>query len=418
MTQTTSVKPTFDALGVAPKLLAILQSRKFTVPTPIQQQCIPDALEGKDIVGIAQTGTGKTLAFGLPLLQRLASRNDQALILVPTRELAIQAEEMIRNIGGPLGIKAAVVIGGAPAYRQIRELRNRPHIIIATPGRLLDHLDRKVFNLSNIKTVVLDEADRMFDIGFLPDIEKILSMTPKKRQILLFSATMPPAIAKIATRFMEMPIRIEIAPAGTAASNIHQEIFVLDRRSKLPLLEKILTDNEGTVLVFSRTKVMTKKIARAVIAMGHTAAEIHSDRSLYQRKEAMAGFKSGKYRILAATDIAARGIDVTGISLVINYDLPDSSGDYIHRIGRTGRAGTSGRAISFATPDQKGNIKQIENLIKKRISMPSLPKLARSGEAVMKAIQYKEEVPQRDNFRKFRPRNNNSRFSSRGHKKR
>lgn len=412
MTHSTSVKQTFDTLGVSPKLLSILQSKKFIIPTPIQRQCIPAALEGKDIVGIAQTGTGKTLAFSLPLIQRLVNGNGQALVLVPTRELAIQADEMIRKIGSPLGIKTTVVIGGAPAFKQVRELKNRPDIILATPGRLLDHLTRKNFNLNRITTVVLDEADRMFDIGFLPDIEKILSMAPEKRQILLFSATMPPAIAQIANRFMEKPIRIEVAPSGTVAANVEQAIFIIDRGSKLSLLEKVLSDNKGTALIFSRTKSMTKKIARAVCAMGHNAVEIHSDRSLYQRKEAMAGFKSGKYKVLAATDIAARGIDVTGISLVINYDLPDSSGDYVHRIGRTGRAGMNGKAISFATPDQKGNIRQIERLIRKTIPIPVLPKLARAGEAVMKAVQIRD-VPEKS-FKKF----NSKRFPTRNRRRR
>ncbi len=416
MTYSTSVKQTFDALGIAPKLLTVLESKKFITPTPIQKQCIPEALEGKDIVGIAQTGTGKTLAFGLPLIQRLINGGGQALVLVPTRELAIQADEMIRKIGSPLGIKTAVIIGGAPAFKQIKELRGKPQVVIATPGRLLDHLSRKSFDLNKISAVVLDEADRMFDIGFLPDIEKILSMTPDKRQILLFSATMPPAIARIASRFMEKPVRIEIAPSGTMAANVEQEIFIIDRGSKISLLEKILSDNTGTAIIFSRTKAMTRKIAKAVCAMGHSAVEIHSDRSLYQRKEAMAGFKSGKYRVLAATDIAARGIDVDGISLVINYDLPESSGDYVHRIGRTGRAGMSGKAISFATPDQKGNIRQIERLTKRNIPMPAIPKFARSGEAVMEAVR-SNDAPEKNNFRKpYFKKNNSNRFSLRGRK--
>lgn len=412
MTQPTSVKQTFDTLGVAPKLLSILQSKKFITPTPIQRQCIPEALKGKDIVGIAQTGTGKTLAFGLPLVQRLVSGGGQALVLVPTRELAIQADEMICKIGSSLGIKTAIIIGGAPAFRQMKELRNKPDIVIATPGRLLDHLARKNFSLHKITAVVLDEADRMFDIGFLPDIEKILSMIPQKKQILLFSATIPDAIIQIANRFMDQPVRIEIAPSGTTLANIEQEIFIIDRGSKLSLLEKVLSDNEGSVIIFSRTKAMTKKIAKAVCVMGHSAVEIHSERSLYQRKEAMAGFKTGKYKVLAATDIAARGIDVKGVSLVINYDLPDSSGDYVHRIGRTGRAGMNGKAISFATPDQRGNIKQIERLIRKNISTPVLPKLERTSESVIRVLQTRD-VPERS-FKKF----NSQRFSSRNQRRR
>jgi len=373
-------------MGIAPKLLAILTAKKFINPTPIQHQCIPHALEGKDIVGIAQTGTGKTLAFGVPLLQRLAQTKGQALILVPTRELAIQVDEMLRTIGSSVGLKTAIVIGGASANAQIRDLRRNPHVVIATPGRLIDHLTQKVYSLSRVNTVVLDEADRMFDIGFLPDIKRILEHAPTERQTLLFSATMPSAIAQIASKFMKMPLRIEVAPAGTAAEGVEQEVFIVEKQAKLPLLEKILKENEGTVLVFSRTKYAAKKIARIVRAMGHTAEELHSNRSLAQRKDAMAGFKSGQYRVLVATDIAARGIDVTDIALVINYDLPENSEDYVHRIGRTGRAGSTGKAISFATPDQRGDIKQIERLIKKTIPILSLPKLPQSSDAVMRAV--------------------------------
>ncbi len=404
MTQKIFVKPTFDALGIEPKLLAILQSKKFITPTPIQRDCIPEALEGKDVVGVAQTGTGKTLAFGLPLIQQLSKQNHQSLILVPTRELAIQVDEMIRKIGNSLNVKTAVIIGGASAYHQIKDLKNNPDIIVATPGRLLDHLNRKSLNLNRIKTIVLDEADRMLDIGFLPDIEKVLSMAPEKKQILLFSATIPFAIKKIADKFMKMPVKIEVAPTGTAASNIKQEIFILKREMKLSLLEKVLTDNSGTALVFSRTKSMTKKITRAVFAMGHSAIEIHSDRSLFQRKEAMAGFKSGRFRVLVATDIASRGIDVSGISLVINYDLPDNSGDYVHRIGRTGRAGSAGRAISFATPDQRGNIKRIECLMRRNISILSLPSLSRPSDQVMKAVRFQDKTVEKRSFQNFRPR--------------
>lgn len=414
MTQTTQVKPMFDNLGIAPKLLKILSNNNFISPTPIQHQCIPSAVEGKDIVGIAQTGTGKTLAFGVPIIQRLADSKGQALILVPTRELAIQAEEMLFKIGRSLGLKTAVVIGGASAYSQIKNLNKNPHVIIATPGRLLDHLNGKVFNLSQVKIVVLDEADRMFDIGFLPDIKRILAMAPKDRQTLLFSATMPSAISEMASRFMKMPVRIEVAPSGTTASGVEQEFFILDKQAKLPLLEKVLCENKGSVLVFSRTKYSAKRISRIVSAMGHTSTEIHSNRSLFQRKEAMAGFKSGKYRVLVATDIAARGIDVSGISLVVNYDLPQNSADYVHRIGRTARAGLAGKAVSFATPDQRGDIKQIERLIKKTVPVLAVPKLPKSSDAVMRAVYL--AGPERNDTRgSFGRRNSGSgRFNSRG----
>lgn len=376
----------FDNLGIAPKLLDILRLNKFSTPTPIQHQCIPDGLLGKDIVGIAQTGTGKTLAFGIPLLQRLAEHKGQALILVPTRELAMQVDEMIYKIGRSLGLRTAVVIGGVSSDRQVRMLRNNPHVVIATPGRLIDHLQQKNYSLDRVRMIVLDEADRMFDIGFLPYIKRILEEAPKERQTLLFSATMPTAIAGIAARHMKMPIRIEVAPAGTTVKNVEQEIFILQKQQKLQLLEKLLAENLGTVLVFSRTKYGAKKIAAVIRAMNVPATEIHSNRSQAQRTEALNGFKYGKYRVLVATDIAARGIDVNNISLVINYDLPENCEDYVHRIGRTGRAGAEGKAVSFATPDQRGDIRQIERLIKRTIPILALPHLPPSSEAVVRAV--------------------------------
>jgi len=400
MTQQNSQASNFHNLGIDSKILAILDNKKFTVPTPIQQQCIPHAIEGKDIVGIAQTGTGKTLAFGIPLIQRLVNKQGQALILVPTRELAIQVEESLMNIGRTIGLKAEVVIGGAPSHIQIRGLRRNPHVVIATPGRLIDHLEQKQYSLNLIHTIILDEADRMFDIGFLPDIKRILKYAPENRQTLLFSATMPSAIAQIASQFMKMPIRIEVSPAGTSAKNVKQEAFIVSKQAKVRLLEKILRDNQGTALIFSRTKHGAKKITKFVQAMGHTSAEIHSNRSLAQRKEALNGFKSGAYRVLAATDIASRGIDVTGISMVINYDLPENSEDYVHRIGRTGRAGMDGRAISFATPDQRGSIKQIERLIKKTIPILCLPKLEMESDALMRAIYLKDGTEDRHVIRR------------------
>lgn len=391
----------FDSLGVDLKILRILKEKGFINPTPIQFQCIPEAIKGNDIVGIAQTGTGKTLAYFVPMLQRLTSVRGQALVLVPTRELAIQVEEMIFKISKDLNIKTSTIIGGEPYHQQIRSLRSNPDIIIATPGRLIDHLKKKVFRLDKINMVVLDEADRMFDIGFLPEIKEILSLTPKEKQVLLFSATMPSAIADIACVYMKIPVRIEVAPQGTIAENIIQELFIVDNRSKISLLQSVLKENKGTVLIFSRTKIGAKKISRAIAAMDDSAIEIHSDRSLFQRKEAIRGFKSGKYRILVATDIAARGIDVSNISLVINYDLPENSGDYVHRIGRTGRAGNNGLAISFVTPNQRRNIKQIEKLIKKNISIKSLPKLDKINQKVFDAMKNENEYKK---YRHYRPR--------------
>lgn len=372
MTQQTKAVPSFKELGISPNLLSIVE-KQYDTPTPIQHQVIPPAIEGKDIVGIAQTGTGKTLAFGIPLLQRIAGDNGQALVILPTRELAIQVEEMLQKIGRSLYLKTAVLIGGTPIYRQIQALKRRPNVIIATPGRLADHLRQKTCSLKNIRIVVLDEADRMLDIGFAPQIKEILNNAPVERQTLLFSATMPPEIAKMAATYMKLPLRIEVAPAGTTASHIEQEVIITRSDMKMKLLDSILTENPGTILVFSRTKHGAAKIATSIRTMGHTAIEIHSNRSLGQRREALAGFKAGRYRVLIATDIASRGIDVNDISLVINYDLPDNSEDYVHRIGRTGRAGKQGKAISFATSQDRQSIKSIERLIKKTLPIANSP---------------------------------------------
>jgi ATP-dependent RNA helicase RhlE len=332
------------------------------------------------------------------MLQRLAAHKGQGLVLVPTRELALQVDEVLQKIGHNLGLKTTVLIGGASMYQQTQSLRRHSHVVIATPGRLVDHLQQKTYKLDQVKVMVLDEADRMFDIGFMPQIKQILAVAPAERQTMLFSATMPTEIAAIASRYMKMPLRIEVAPAGTSAANVQQELFVIRKDEKLQLLEKLLMDNKGTVLVFSRTKHGAKKIASAVRTMGHSAAEIHSNRSLAQRKAALGGFKNGQYRVLVATDIAARGIDVTNISLVINFDLPDNSEDYVHRIGRTGRAGSSGRAISFATPEERGDVRQIERLIRKTLPILELPVLP-PRRAIPKSSQ------QDDTFdRGFRPR--------------
>lgn len=368
MTQTT-----FDGLGIAPKILEILDNLKFTVPTPIQYQSIPAALEGKDIVGIAQTGTGKTLAFGIPMIQRLASSKGRGLVILPTRELALQVNESLNKIGKSLNLRTAVLIGGENMGRQIRDLRNNPHIIVATPGRLVDHMMQRTVSLNNVAILVLDEADHMLDIGFAPQIKRILQDVPEKRQTMLFSATMPPKIVALANSYMKLPIRVEVAPQGTAAASVTHEIFFVNRESKTDLLESLLKEYKGSALVFSRTKHGAKKIALSVRNMGHTAAEIHSNRSLSQRVQALSGFKTGVYRILVATDIAARGIDVANIELVINYDLPENPEDYVHRIGRTGRAGHEGHAISFAAPSQRFDIKAIERLIKKQLPVSPLP---------------------------------------------
>ncbi len=366
----------FDELGISANLLQVVQRCGFTQPTPIQLQAIPIAIAGKDVIGIAQTGTGKTLAFGIPMLQRLIQEGGRGLVIVPTRELAYQVEESLLPFAQTAGIRMAVFVGGASMIRQREMIRRNPRILVATPGRLNDHLQQGTVTLREVKILVLDEADRMLDMGFKPQIDRILEHVPRNRQTMLFSATMPPSILKLATSQMTLPLRIEVAPAGTAADRVEQEVIVVRKEEKMRLLETLLTEYQGTILLFSRTKHGAKKIARSVNLMGHKAAEIHSNRTLPQRREALEGFKSGRYRILVATDIAARGIDVTGIELVINFDLPDDPGDYVHRIGRTARAGREGKAISFAGPDQSRDVRDIERLIRTQLPRRPIPALA------------------------------------------
>lgn len=356
--------PTFSGLGVADVLLKALDAKGISTPTAIQQQAIPVALSGKDIIGIAQTGTGKTLSFGLPLIQRLEEFGGRALVVVPTRELAYQVEESLQPYAAKFNIRTAVFVGGAPIHLQRKMLKRDPRILIATPGRLNDHLKQGTVTLKEVNVLVLDEADRMLDMGFKPQINQILKHTPKERQTLLFSATMPQSIFELAKSEMQLPLRIEVAPAGTASDNVEQELIVVKQIHKGRLLLSLLKELQGSMLVFSRTKHGAKKITKTLNENRIRAEEIHANRTLQQRRRALEDFKQGKCRVLVATDIAARGIDVTEIAYVINYDLPDDAADYVHRIGRTGRAGHSGHAISFATPTQTKDVHQIERLIK------------------------------------------------------
>jgi ATP-dependent RNA helicase RhlE len=296
------------------------------------------------------------------------------LVLLPTRELALQVEENLRLIGVPFGLRTVSLIGGEAVGKQLARLKQNPHIIVATPGRLIDFIGRKVVGLREVNVLVLDEADMMLDMGFLPQVEEILKSVPKDRQTMLFSATMPTEIAKLAANHLRLPVTIEVAPAGTTADKVEQEIYVVEKDAKFDELKKLLASQAGSVLVFVRTRRGAEGLTVKLKRFGHEVAEIHSNRSFEQRKSALASFKSGKSRILVATDIAARGIDVKGIELVINYDLPDDTDDYVHRIGRTARAGQSGRAVSFATPDQFKDVKSIERLIKKEISLVEIAK--------------------------------------------
>jgi len=395
----------FYGLGIAPKILDILVGIGFVRPTPIQLKAIPLAIQGKDVIGIAQTGTGKTHSFAIPIIQRLAQVKGVALILAPTRELAIQIDEAFQPMARSFSIKTACLIGGAPMEPQIRALRNNPRVIIATPGRLIDHMGQWNFLPDSVSILVLDEADRMLDMGFAPQIEKILRFLPKDRQTMLFSATMPAEIMKIVSRYMKLPVSVEIAPSGTTVEGVTQELFIVRKEEKMRLLGKLLGQYHGPVLLFSRTKHNARKITVAIRGMRHSVAEIHSNRSLGQRREALEGFKSGKYKVLVATDIASRGIDVRGIELVINFDLPEDAENYVHRIGRTARAGQKGRAISFATPDQSRDVRDIEKLIK-----TSLP-VSRHPEVPSAQFDQSQRPPQARQQK--RPQHNRGRHSFR-----
>ncbi len=366
----------FDELGIAPNLLKSVRRLNFKNPTPIQEQAIPAAITGDDILATAQTGSGKTLAFGIPMIQRLLSaKHSTGLVVVPTRELAIQVDEALLAVGRLLHIRTAVLIGGASMSMQIKALKKNPRVIIATPGRLMDHLQRKTANLSKVGVLVLDEADRMLDMGFAPDIKKIVKYVPEKRQTMLFSATMPKAIENIAAQILVKPTRIEISPSGSTPIEVSHEMFFIKHRDKSRLLAVQLQKCSGPVLVFTRTKRMATRLTTKVKDMGFMAAEIHSNRSQAQRRSALEGFKRGKYQILVATDIAARGIDVTGIEMVVNYDMPANSEDYVHRTGRTGRAGKTGHAVSFATNDQRQDVGHLERFMKNKLAISKLPSL-------------------------------------------
>jgi ATP-dependent RNA helicase RhlE len=355
-------KSGFYGLGIAPKLMEILDAKGFVKPTPIQEKSIRIATEGKDMVGIAQTGTGKTIAFSIPMIQRLAQGPGKALVLLPTRELALQVAEVCRDFAPAFNMGVACLIGGEGKEGQLRDLNRKARILIGTPGRVYDHIERGAAKVHDARILVLDEADRMFDMGFAPQINRIIRELPRERQTMLFSATIPDEVMKLASQHMKLPTRIEVAKSGTAAQNVIQELYVVRSGSKPMLLMKLLEKYAGTVLVFVETRYDAMKVAGFLDYAGYAVAELHSDRSMGQRKEAMEGFKNGKYRIMVATDIAARGIDVTGIELVVNYEMPAEDDAYVHRIGRTGRAGQPGRAVTFAMPDQGGDVRSIETL--------------------------------------------------------
>ncbi|RJO63639.1 MAG: DEAD/DEAH box helicase [Candidatus Omnitrophota bacterium] len=396
----------FYGLGIVPKILEILAQIKFKVPTPIQFKAIPLAIEGKDVIGIAQTGTGKTHAFAIPMVQRLVKMQGVGLVLAPTRELAIQIDEAFRGLAHPFAMKTACLIGGAPMNGQVQALEKNPRIVTATPGRLLDHISHWNFLPEEVSMLVLDEADRMLDMGFAPQITKIIHAIPKNRQTMLFSATIPKEIMEIAAKHMKLPVSVEIAPSGTTAEHVTQELFIVKKEAKPKLLSKLLAQYHGSVLLFSRTKHNARKIMLSIRHMGYSAAEMHSNRSLAQRREALDGFKSGRYKVLVATDIAARGIDVTGIELVVNYDLPEDAENYVHRIGRTARAGSRGHAISFATPDQRSDVRDIERIIRSTLPLSKHPEIppeefVQPGHEAPRRNPGRYQSQRRNKFRRF-----------------
>jgi ATP-dependent RNA helicase RhlE len=355
----------FDDLGLEPGLLAAVRSLGYTEPTPIQEQAIPLALAGRDIIGCAQTGTGKTAAFILPALQLMGRRRTiGTLVVTPTRELAVQIEEVARACSRHTGQHVVAVYGGVGYEPQIRKLRRGVELLVATPGRLLDLEQRGDIDLSHVELLVLDEADRMLDMGFWPDVRRIMNLLPPKRQNMLFSATLSTDIMRIAGPTLNNPARVEVAPSATPIEAIAQSIYPVAEAQKTDLLVRLLeTDKLDRVLVFTRTKHRADRICRQLERNRIKGAAIHSNRTQAQRQKALDGFKDGTFRVLVATDIVARGIDVDRISHVINYDLPSQAQDYVHRIGRTARAGASGTAISFLAAEQAGEFREIEVML-------------------------------------------------------
>jgi len=361
----------FQALGLSPQVLRGVQAMGYTDPTPIQLRAIPVVLSGKDLIGSAQTGTGKTAAFALPILSRLGDNNPnhpRVLILEPTRELAAQVDSAFRDFSRFANARSVVLHGGVGYGYQRSELRKGVDVIAATPGRLIDYLDSGEVRLDGLEILVLDEVDRMLDMGFLPAVKKIIQRCPKKRQTLFFSATIPPEIADVARFALNDPVRVEIGASRTVTETVSHAIYPVALGQKFELLQALLERIDfDSVLVFSRTKHGADRIARRLKHSNHSVAVLHSNRSQNQRIEALAGFKNGKYEVMIATDIAARGIDVAGISHVINYDVPANPEDYVHRIGRTGRAMQVGDAFTLASPENDGDLKAIERFIGQKI---------------------------------------------------
>jgi len=391
----------FNDLGLSKPLLKALAEENYTTPTPIQAQAIPSVLEGRDLLGIAQTGTGKTAAFALPILHRLAAdprpaprRGCRVLVLAPTRELASQIAESFRTYGRHLGFSVAVVFGGVKYGPQVRALAAGVDILVATPGRLIDHINEKVAHLGAVETFVLDEADQMLDLGFLPPIRRIVATLPKQRQNLFFSATMPTEIGKLAGELLVNPVKVAVTPAATTVVRIAQQILFVETDRKRHLLASLLEDTAmARTLVFTRTKRGADRVAKYLEGAGIRADAIHGDKSQGQRERALAAFKSGALRALVATDIAARGIDVDGVTHVVNYDLPNVPEAYVHRIGRTARAGADGVALSLVSDDERSLLKDIQKVTRQTI--PAFDRRNDRALGAMAAVEPKAATPAR-----------------------
>ena len=377
----------FSDLSLSPLLNSNLSRHGFVQPTPVQAESIPPALAGRDVVATAQTGTGKTLAFVLPtldwLLRNPARGGVQALILSPTRELAMQTHETFEKLAAGTGIRAAVVVGGLNEQQQLRALRNGAAVAIATPGRLCDFLSRKLVQLGGVRILILDEADRMLDMGFLPSVRRILSELPRSRQTLFYSATIEPSAGRLIREHLTDPVRIGIGPTTKPAENVNLELYEVEPGDKAGLLRALLDSEPGATLIFTRTKHGTDRLAKTLAYSGIRAARIHGDRSQNQRNQALKGFQNGDYRVLVATDIAARGIHVDGIAHVVNYDLPQVPEDFIHRVGRTGRAGACGLASTFATRSERSEVGRIEKTLKIRMQRRDVPAQAATKVVVL-----------------------------------
>ncbi len=371
-----TTQKTFDELGLHDDILEILSKVGFEHPTPIQAQVIPIALSGKDIFGCAQTGTGKTAAFVLPLAEQLTHGHGlRGLILCPTREIAQQTDQFLRYFGQGHKLKSAIIIGGVRFGPQLAALKDHPDIVVATPGRLLDHAERGNVILNQVEKLILDEADRMLDMGFYPQIERILNQLPKKRQTMLFSATLPSTVESLARQFMKDPVPIHVAPPGTAAEGIEHRLYLIEEKDREAMLLELVRAEPGTILVFTQTKKEVDYLTRLLNNQGEPADTIHSDLTQAQRKEALEGFRSGKHQVLVATDILARGVDVVGIAQVINYRVPEDAEDYIHRAGRTARAKSTGVSSIIASWRDKGKVAAVEGLVGQSLPRCTMPKV-------------------------------------------